>query len=121
MDLDQLYALGIQLAAHELLDQSIALRDYIDSEYGVISTDYLQNLIDCENLGKDFPKTLPQLVYSPVGVSKDVCQLVAVMPAHIFIELDSVMIKNENIAFLEYQQLHHVKQQFVTKQGRATA
>lgn len=118
MNLDQLYAIGMQFSRFGLLDLSIELKNHIDSEYGVISADYMQNLIECEETAKDFARTLPKLVYSPVGLGKNIVDMIAVMPVYIFIDLEIAMINSEEISILDFEKINNLKSQFIrTKVG----
>lgn len=118
MNLDQLYAIGMQFSRFGLLDLSIELKNHIDSKYGVISTDYMQNLIECEETAKDFVRTLPMIVYSPVGLGKNIVDMIAVMPVYIFIDLEIAMINSEEISILDFEKINNLKSQFIrTKVG----
>lgn len=111
LSIDQLYRLGILIASYDLLPQSIALRNHIDSKYGVISTDYMQNLIDCENLGKDFPKAVRKQL-NILGIDKEVLQLCSILPVDMFYEVEEALIKDDKASFQAFEQLQNIKYEF---------
>lgn len=121
MNLDQLYAIGMQFARYELLELSIELKNYIDAKYGVISADYMQNLVECEETAKGFTRTLPRVVYSPVGLGKNIVDMILVMPVHYFIELEYKFINCDKITLLDFERINHLKSQFLRTNIGATA
>jgi len=111
LTIDQIYRLGILLASYDLLQQQIGLRNYIDSEYGVISTDYMQNLIDCENLGKDYPKSLKQVIEVD-NIDKEVLELCSILPVDMFYDVEQSLIKDETVGIESFQLYAEIKHSF---------
>jgi len=111
LTIDQIYRLGILLASYDLLPQQIVLRNYIDSRYGVISTDYMQNLIDCENTGKDFPKPLNQVIEVD-NIDKEVLELCSILPVDMFYDVEQSLIKDETVGIESFQLYAEIKHSF---------
>lgn len=111
LTIDQLYRLGILLASYDMLSQQIALRNHIDKKYGVISTDYMQRIIECENLGKKYPKALRRVLDVP-NISKDVLKLCSILPVDMFYEVQQALIKDDEVTFDTFGELVKIKEGF---------
>ncbi len=119
---DQLYSLGCTLSSFGLLDQSIKLRDYVDKNYGIVSTDYMQHLIDCEKTGRDYPQTIKTIIHNST-IDREALEMLAVMPIRMYEHIKDAIRLDETFTIEQRTEISEVADMYLklkTKEVQAS-
>lgn len=120
MNTDQIYKLGILLAQYDLLEQQILLRNYVAKEYGEISCSYLDNLLECEQVGKDYPRSIAKMIYTS-ELDTQAMQMCAIIPVQMFQEIVEAIKLDESFSFKEREQIQIINNLYLKLNRRAMA